>query len=136
MTQYTHNNLPGFTSPAPFKLGEGEGTISYARGWWERASEQEIAALGFVEYVAPEPEPVEPTIPDRVTSRQFKLQLLAAGLLDDVEAWIATQDRAVQIAFEYSGTFLRSEPMMELGFAGLGYSPEQVDAFYLAASEI
>lgn len=57
MTQYAHPDLPGFISPAPFKLGEGDQAISYARGWWQKASEQEIAALGFVEYVPPEPEP-------------------------------------------------------------------------------
>ena len=46
-----------------------------------------------------------PAVPDRVTSRQFKLQLLAAGLLDQVETWIASQDQAVQIAYADSGTF-------------------------------
>lgn len=91
---------------------------------------------GVVSFVHVVEDAPPPPIPDRVTSRQFKLQLLAAGLLDDVEAWIATQDRAIQIAYETSGTFLRSEPMMQAGFAGLGFSPQQVDAFYLAAAEI
>lgn len=79
--------------------------------------------------------------PDRVTSRQFKLQLLAFPaigggdtLLDDVEAWIATQSRAVQIAFENSDTFVRTEPMMQAGFAALGFSEGQIDAFFTAAS--
>ncbi|MHA6686347.1 DUF4376 domain-containing protein [Mesorhizobium sp. A556] len=56
MTLYTHPNLPDFTSPAPFKLGEGDETISYARGWWQKTTPQKIASLGFVEYVAPGPE--------------------------------------------------------------------------------
>jgi hypothetical protein len=75
-------------------------------------------------------------VPDRVTSRQFKLQLLAAGLLDQVEAWVASQEQAVQIAYANSGTFLRSEPMMQTGFTALGFTPEQIDAFFTAAAEL
>ena len=75
-------------------------------------------------------------IPDRVTARQFKLQLLTDGLLDQVEAWIATQDRAIQIAFEYSGTFVRDEPMMQSGFAALGFTEAQIGDFFLSASRI
>jgi hypothetical protein len=71
-----------------------------------------------------------------VSSRQFKLQLLAAGLLDTVDAWIATQSRAVQIAYEYSGTFVRAEPMMAAGFAAMGFTDEQIDAFFDAASQL
>ncbi|MCO5083089.1 MAG: hypothetical protein M9955_15715 [Rhizobiaceae bacterium] len=85
--------------------------------------------------------PVASVVPDRVTSRQFKLQLLAypaigegETLLDDVEAWIATQSRAVQVAFANSGTFVRGEPMMQAGFAALGFDEAQVDAFFAAAS--
>lgn len=75
-------------------------------------------------------------VPDRVTARQFKLQLLAADLIDDVEAWIATQPRAVQIAYEYSGTFVRDEPMMQAGFAALGFTEQQVYNFFAAAAEL
>ena len=71
-----------------------------------------------------------------VSARQFKLQLLAAGLLDQVDAWIATQSKAVQIAYEYSGMFVRTEPMMAAGFAAMGFTTEQVDNFFSAASEL
>lgn len=83
-----------------------------------------------VEDIPPQP------MPDRVTARQFKLALLAADLLDDVETFIASQPRAVQIAFENSGTFVRDEPMMQVGFAALGFTEEQVDAFFMQASEL
>ncbi len=82
---------------------------------------------------APEP---EVTIPDVVSSRQFKLGLLAAGLLDQVEGWVATQDRAVQIAYHNSATFVRSEPMMQQGFTGLGFTEDQIDAFFVQAGAI
>lgn len=92
------------------------------------------AVLGEVEaYVPPEPVIV---IPDRVTARQFMLALLQAGLLDSVEGWIATQSQAVQIAYNTSGTFVRTEPMMQAGFTALGFTPEQIDAFFTAAAEI
>ncbi|WP_431321682.1 hypothetical protein [Rhizobium sp. YTU87027] len=71
-----------------------------------------------------------------VSARQFKLQLLASGLLNQVDAWIATQSKAVQIAYEYSGTFVRTEPMMAAGFAAMGFTEEQVDAFFTAASNL
>lgn len=77
-----------------------------------------------------------PAIPDRVTARQFKLQLLASGLLDPVEAWISAQDRAIQVAYANSGTFVRNEPMLQAGFAGLGLTEEQGDAFFLSAASI
>lgn len=81
-------------------------------------------------------EDIPVVIPDRVTSRQFKLQLLAAGLLDGVEAWIGAQSRAVQIAFENSGTFVRDEPMMQAGFAALGFTEQQIDDFFIAAGAL
>lgn len=71
-----------------------------------------------------------------VSARQFKLQLLAAGLLDQVDAWIASQSKAVQIAYEYSGTFVRTEPMMASGFAAMGFSEEQIDDFFAGASQL
>lgn len=76
------------------------------------------------------------SVPASVSARQFKLQLLAAGLLDQVEAWIASQDQAVQIAYANSGTFVRSEEMMQTGFAALGFTSEQIDAFFTAAAAL
>lgn len=83
-------------------------------------------------YVPPPP----PPIPDRVTARQFKLALLQAGMLASVEGWIGSQSQAVQIAYNNSGTFVRTEPMMEAGMMALGFTPEQIDAFFTAAAEI
>lgn len=75
-------------------------------------------------------------IVESVSSRQFKLQLLATGLIDKVDAWIATQPRAVQISYEYSGTFVRNSPMMQAGFEAMGFTPAQVDQFFAAAAQL
>jgi hypothetical protein len=80
-------------------------------------------------------EPVQ-TVPESVSSRQFKLQLLAAGLLDQVNGWIATQSRAVQIAYEYSGSFVRTAPMMTEGFQAMGFTDQQIDDFFTAAAKL
>jgi hypothetical protein len=82
-----------------------------------------------------EPAAPEPT-PDRVTSRQFFLQLEAAGLLVPVEAWIDQQPLPIQIAFERSSTFVRDDAMLQQGFQGLGVTSEQVDAFFTAAAAL
>ncbi|TIP03900.1 MAG: hypothetical protein E5X72_14265 [Mesorhizobium sp.] len=75
-------------------------------------------------------------VPERVSARRFRMQLRIAGLVDQVKAWVATQDPLVQDAFEYSGEFVRSEPMMAAGFAAMGFTPEQVDDFFVAASKL
>lgn len=81
--------------------------------------------------------PGEPaTTVETVSARQFKLQLLAAGLIDEVEAWIAQQDRATRISYEYSGSFVKSSLMMQAGFAAMGFTSEQVDEFFTAASAL
>ncbi len=81
-------------------------------------------------------EDIPVVIPDEVSSRQFMLQLEADGLLAHVEGWIAAQKKPIQIAFAHSGSFVRTEPMMQKGFAELGYDAGRVDAFFLAASTL
>jgi hypothetical protein len=77
-----------------------------------------------------------PFIPNSVSSRQFKLQLLAAGLIDQVDAWVAQQPRGVQIAYEYSGTFVKDSDMMAAGFAAMGFTAQQIDGFFDAAAKL
>lgn len=85
--------------------------------------------------IPPYIKPEEP-VPDVVSARQFKLQLHYDGLLDSVAAWVSSQELPIQIAYNNSGTFVRSEPMMQAGFAGLGVSPEQIDDFFRRASQL
>ncbi|MBX4944648.1 hypothetical protein [Rhizobium binae] len=71
-----------------------------------------------------------------VSARQFKLQLLAGGLLDEVDAWVGQQPREVQIAYEYSGTFVMDSPMMKAGFSAMGFTDGQVLEFFSAAAQL
>ncbi|MER9000003.1 hypothetical protein NKJ52_20605 [Mesorhizobium australicum] len=62
-------------------------------------------------------------VPASVSARQFKLQLLAEGLLDQVETFVTSQGAAVQIAYDNSGTFVRTE----FAHADLGADARNVD---------
>jgi hypothetical protein len=79
--------------------------------------------------------PEEPA-PDSVTARQFKMQLVISGIKAQVDGWIAMQEEIVQVAYEYSGTFVKAEPMMQAGFEQLGFTEDQRDAFFRAASKL
>ncbi|WP_442171088.1 hypothetical protein [Rhizobium leguminosarum] len=71
-----------------------------------------------------------------VSARQFRLMLRRSGLLDQVKAWVAQQDGETQDAFEYSGTFVKDSPMMAAGFKAMGFTPQQVTDFFVAASKL
>lgn len=86
-----------------------------------------------VPYTPPAPEPV---IPDRLSRRQFRLALIDVGLLEQVESWVAMQDIRTQAAYADSSTFLRSDEMLQQGFAGLGFSELQVNEFFTAAAQL
>lgn len=75
-----------------------------------------------------------PVVPQSVTPRQVRLLLLSQGLLDDVEAMIAQQDRATQITWEFSEIFERNHPLLNQLAANLGLTSEQIDQFFIAAA--
>lgn len=79
-------------------------------------------------------DPEKVPAPTRVSRRQFKMQLSKAGLTAAVETWVAQQPELVQIAFADSGEFDRTEPMMQQGFASMGFTAAQIEAFFTAAS--
>lgn len=94
-----------------------------------------IAGGQVVEVATYEPIPPDPA-PTEVSRRQFKMQLAISGLTTTVEAWIATQDPLVQIAYAESGSFKRDEPMMAAGFAAMEFTPEQIDEFFREAAAL
>lgn len=76
------------------------------------------------------------TIPEVVSARQMKLALLGAGLLDGIEAFVVTQDRAVQISWEYATEFRRDDPMLVNMAEAFSMTYEQVDDVFRAAAQI
>lgn len=88
------------------------------------------------QFTPPEPAPDPVVIPDRVTANQFGKQLAALGLMDQVTAWVGQQDAATQWSFNRSATFVRDDPMMQTGFAALGFTTEQIDQFFVDAAKL
>lgn len=76
-----------------------------------------------------------PPVPQVITPRQFRLQLLALNLLDEVEA-MASVDKATQIWFEYSLDFQRNHEMLLASASALGMSDEDMDTFFIEASKL
>lgn len=74
-------------------------------------------------------------VPQTITPRQLRLQLLSVGLLDEVEA-LCTTDRAMSIWFEYSLDFQRSHPMIETMAVQLGLTQDDMDNFFIEASKL
>lgn len=61
----------------------------------------------------------------------FKLALLDAGFLDDVQAFVASaDDQRIKIMWEDSGSFRRMHPDLIRLAAELGYTDEQLDAVF------
>jgi hypothetical protein len=83
----------------------------------------------------PEPPPPEP-VPQSVTALQARRALLAAGMLDQVEAAIARQPRAVQIAWEYATEIHRDDPMLVEVAQAIGLRTNALDDLFRAAAKL
>jgi hypothetical protein len=75
-------------------------------------------------------------VPEEVSAAQIRLFLEQAGMLADVETRIATMSKAVQIEWEYRTEFRRSSPLLNEVADAFKLTPEQVDEFFYAASEL
>lgn len=73
-------------------------------------------------------------IPQSVTMRQACVQLEVNGLLDDVEAIVATLPRVYQIEWQRASTVQRDNPLVEMVRQQQGMTSEQIDALFIAAS--
>lgn len=80
----------------------------------------------------------EPTLEQRraamvCSKAQGKLALLQAGLLDTVEAWIATQPRTVQIEYEARGEWQRTWPLVVSAGLAFGLTDTDLDNLFTLA---
>jgi hypothetical protein len=83
-----------------------------------------------------------PPKPESVTPAQIRLWLISNGIsLDTVAQMIAsiqddTTRAAAQVRWEYGLVVLRDDPLVQQMGAALGFTTEQMDAAFLAASQI
>jgi hypothetical protein len=78
-------------------------------------------------------EPPPPPVPD-LTPLQLRQGLLAAGMLDDVEALIAAGPVDLRLAYQHASAFERSHPMIAALAAQIGLSDAAVDHLFRAAA--
>jgi len=81
------------------------------------------------------PQPPEP-VPQRITALQARRALLAADMLDQVEAAIARQPRAVQITWEYATEIHRDDPMLIEVAQAIGLTTNTLDDLFRAAAKL
>ena len=67
---------------------------------------------------------------------QGRLALLHANLLDLVEAWVATQDRATQIEYAARTEWRRDWPLVTSAGTALGLSDSQLDDLFTLAGTL
>lgn len=105
--------------------------------WDETAmsSTQQATLIDVINAHVAETEAPAP-VPDRVTRRQLMMQLEIDGIYDEVQEWITKQERIIRIAFAESGTFVRTDEMLQQGFAALNFPPERVDQFFTDAASL
>lgn len=75
-----------------------------------------------------------PVIPGSITPRQLKLALLDAGLLDAIEAFVAAAPREVQIGWNNTVEYLRTDALLNEMAAAFGMTAEQIDGIFIAAA--
>jgi len=85
-------------------------------------------------YVAPPPAPI--IIPDEITMTQCRELLFDKGLYDAVNSAIATMPVKAQIAWEYRGTVRRDSPLVLEVASQIGLTSEQMDQWFLEASNL
>ena len=94
--------------------------------------EQYCKSLEIEAYIEPEPILI---IPQVITMRQARLQLLEVGLLDDVEALVAL-DRKSQIEWEYANEVYRQSPLIESVKGALNLTDMQIDNMFIEAGKL
>ena len=99
----------------------------------DAAQYEDMIAEVEATYVPPVllPEPV----PQQVTMRQARLELLSRGLLDDVEAVIAAAGREAQIEWEYASLVERSNSVIAVVQAQQGLTDAQIDDLFREAAK-
>lgn len=77
---------------------------------------------------------VQKPSPDKVTMRQFRLELLARGLLDSVNTAASNAGPEIAIEWEYGSDVERNHPMINSIGAGLGLTERQIDEIFIDAA--
>ena len=75
-------------------------------------------------------------VPQTINQPQARLALLSASLLDKVEAAVVAAGGETKIAWDYSPTINRTDPLVETLGTTLGLTPAAIDDLFRAASTL
>lgn len=122
---------------APFVING----IAFPANWLDLASADDLAEHGITLQDVPDPPPappivVEPFVVTIVTPRQARLALLAAGLLDQVEAAVSSAGGATKITWDYATQISRTDPLITTLGSSLNLTSDQIDNLFLQASTL
>jgi hypothetical protein len=118
----------------PFRAGV-TGTASVASLPADFRSDLYVWKGGALVRLPDPPAPPAP-VPEAITPLQARRALRAAGLLDAVNAWIATQPADAQDAWEYCIEVRRDSPFIAGAQAALGLTSQQVDDLFRAGAAL
>jgi len=82
------------------------------------------------------PPVLTPVVPESVTPRQVRLLLLSQNLLSQIETTISQMDQATRITWEYAIEFRRNDILLLSLAEQLNLSSQQVDQFFIDASQL
>lgn len=108
----------------------------------EQTSPQEVDGIWTLGWTVIDltPEEIEAkykaTVPQSVSIRQACQALEAAGLLDDIEAAIATAPRTVQIDWQRTTSVDRNWPTLLAVQSQMGLTDAQIDQLFITASQL
>jgi hypothetical protein len=77
-----------------------------------------------------------PPVPQSVSSMQAKVALSRAGLLQTVEAWVASESGETRLIWNSATVFSRESGLIASAAAALGLTSEQVDDLFRSAAII
>lgn len=103
--------------------------------WGDDAAQYESLIAEVAATYTP-PAPLPKPVPQQVTMRQARLELLARDLLDDVEAVIASASREAQIEWEYAAIVERGAQWVGNLSDALGLTDEQLDQLFTQAANL
>lgn len=72
----------------------------------------------------------------RITPRQMRLQLIALGLRQQVEDWVATQPIDIKDWWEFSSGYERNNQVLIDAATRFGFTSEQLDELFMEASKL
>jgi hypothetical protein len=96
----------------------------------------QIVQLPCGTYVAGFNADTGPVTPQSVTAYQLLMALNNAGRYTDLMTYVNSQSAPVQIAFNQSINFNRTNPMVLAAAAALGMSSAQTDSLFVSASHL